>query len=1002
MKVYSQKSILCALALLFGAQLCAETNYDIINTGLTTINPSLKAINQKSSQIEVNKACNAQKNYIIAELKRAKPGSQARKQLLEDQGIINAACGAIDTSAKRDAYQKSLDKQKADEKKAAEDKKKQEAEKNKKAIEEDPVLGDVKLPSESDPNFIQKLTGRVKEKVSATASNIKGKVKGEIEKQKKDADVKVFNLVGNFLSKINIPPAGFKVFGNDFAMKDIKFLQVPSGESIRTGLGFTGTAQFNKFAVKATVFVVQDKDKKIQYSISMELPDDYKISSLFPNFKKLDAIPIPKGMIVASTFNYMHPDAYAQQSVSSEEMSIHSAGGMQSASLTKGGYAVEKGFNFIGSLSLTGPLRALGELRKKAKEFDSIVFDFDAPLYIQGVIPSMTAAKFKGVVPMRLGMDFQKLKKIPKGFSDIFKKITTDDIIIEVAITPSDQRFGAQSGIRIYLGTQPEPVRIQAFGGIDILSGKINFGGKVPDMVELKWLAIGDFGIEMYLDPAVEAVLAFFGVPISGLAFRGRIDLGKKGDTRASLSMASKVSLETKKALDYAFNVSGKNLQFAELVSLLTKMSAKAGIGKEIPSSKIPTMTISEVSGRVAIYDTEIAGTKIPAGFQLKLDAQLFDKKFGFDVDIRHLDLTFKGTGYMSEIAFKNGKNTVFKLSGPGPDQQYGTPDDGPIVACSFDAKNPLAGSFSIHTMLDIPPLGLKNKVDLEIEAKKFKVDFDSTYLGFTTSFGINIEPAKWKEMYIKFGFKGDFEKFLSQQAKPAIEALRRDATQKLAEVDKKIGQLAGELEKVKKEQTKAKNTGVSQTEREMEKTKKTIAIIHKKIADLKRECDKANPFAKIGVCPKVGIEIAAQGVALAAQETYLNTLLKPGKEVIKGTMNALNAINETAQKASKALSEAKIFQKSINEVLTGLSKATEGLAKGASIFKVTEAAGGISATDLAVGKMPKLEVLKASVDIPGLKKLTVDLKDLQFDFKKPGPSAVDIAKKLLGGIKLG
>ena len=963
------------VALFLSAAAFAENNYDIINTGL----PTAQQISQKSTQIEVNRACNARKTPILAALKKAKAGSPERKKLLADQTKINEACAAVDTPAKRDAYHKSLegDRQAKKSEKKAEEKKKLE-----KEIKEDPVLGDVKLPSESDPNFISKL---------------KNVLQGEFKKLAKDADVKIFNLIGNFLSKINIPPAGTKIFNNDFKMRDMKFLVSPTGPNIRTGLGFTGTSQFNKLAVKATVYVVQDTDRKIQFSISMELPDNYKISSLFPKFKKLDVIPIPKGMVVAATFNYTHPAGYEVQDLGAAQGGYQSGQGLQ-----KGGYEVEKGFNFIGSMELTGPLRALGELRKKAKEMDSIVVDFDAPIYMQGVISSMTSATFRGVVPMRLGMDFKKVNKIPKAFSDIINKITTDDIIVEVVIKPTDQTLGGQTGIRIYLGSQPQPVRIQAFGTIDALTGKLNFGGKVPDMIELKWLAVGDFGVELYLDPAVTAVLVLLGIPVSGVGLRGRIDLGKPGDTRASLAMAGKLSLETKKAADFALDVTGKNIQFAELVSLVSKMAAKAGVGKPIPANKIPTMTIKKVKGRVAPYDTVIAGTPVPAGFQLALDAQLFNKTFGFDVDIKHKDLIFKGSGYMSQIVFNKGKSPIFKLSGPGPDKVLNTADDGPIVACSFDAKNPAKASFSINTLLEIPPVNLKNTVDLEISANKFKGDFESTFLGFTTVFGVNIEPTKWQQMYVKFGFKGDFEKFLSKQAKPALEQLKQKAAAKLAEVDKKIGQLAGELNKLKQQQTKAKQAGVSATDKEIAKTRATIKRINAKIAALKKECKTAKWYRKTDVCIRTGAEITAQGTALAGQETYLNTLLKPGKEVIKGSLDALNKINEATQKASTALANAKVFQKAVQGILTGINGAITGVAKGLSIFKVSEAIGSFSAPDLSKGRLPKLESLKAEVNIPQLPKLRVNLKNLQFDFKKPAKSAVDIAKKLVSGVKIG
>ncbi len=925
---------LCVSLLFMSVQLVAETHYELIG------------VDAKAKQIPINAACTKKKNEIIQKLKKAKSGSEERNNLLQQQGTIETACNVLESPTNRASYDKKL---------AAEAEKKKEVEKKKEKPE-----APSERPKETDPNYIDKM---------------KTFLTGEFSKLKKDADVKIFNLIGDQLSKIDIPSAAVKVFNNDLAFKDMKILTAPKGKNIRMGLGFTGTTEFNNFPVKGTVYIVQDTAKKIRYSVAIELTDNYKISSMFPTFKKLDVLSLPKGQLIASTFKYVDAS----------------------------GYSIDKGFNFVASLDLDGPLRALGELRKKAKDFDAVAFDFEAPVYLQGVISSTTSVKFKAVVPMRLGIDFTQVKNFPKQFSSIIKKITTDDIEVGVSISPMEQKLTAQSGIQIILGHQKEPFRIQAFGGIDVTSGKINFGGKMPDMLELKFIAIGDMKIELYLDPAVESILIFFGVPVSGIALGGRIDLGKKGKTRVSLSANGKLSLESKKLADFVMEVEGKNIQFAEIVSLLTKMAAKSGIkGAVIPASKLPVMTINRVYGKIAPWDTEIANEKIAAGFQLILDAQLFDTKFGLDVEIKHKDLVFAGSGYMSEIVFKSGRDTIFKLSGPGPDKKYGTPDDGPIVACSFNAKKPLEGSFKVATRLDVPPIGLRSRIDLEIANKKFKANFESSFLGFRTIFGVNIDPVKWKEMYIKFGFKGDFAKFLSKQARPAIEELKKKATADLAKVDKKIGELAGELNKLKRDQTRIKQQGVSATQGEINKTRATIGRINKKIRSLKRKCKKAVWYRKVDICISVGAELTAQGTALAAQETYLNGLLKPGKEVIRGTMETLNAINQSMQTVSTAISKAKILQKSAQGVLGAISKAIAGIAKGFEIFKVSEAIGEVSAKDLSQAKLPKLISLKAEVNIPEVAKVKVNLKDIQFDFKNPTKSALKIAEKLVGGIKIG
>ncbi len=263
-------------------------------------------------------------------------------------------------------------------------------------------------------------------------------------------------------------------------------------------------------------------------------------------------------------------------------------------------------------------------------------------------------------------------------------------------------------------------------------------------------------------------------------------------------------------------------------------------------------------------------------------------------------------------------------------------------------------------------------------------------------------QPSRWEEMYIKFGFKGDFQKFLSRQAVPVIQQLQKKASAKLAQVDKKIGQLAGELDKLRRQQEQAKSSAGSATQNEITKTQATIKRIKAKIAALDKECKKAPIDKKIIVCPRTTVEIAAQGTALVAQETYLKGLLKPGKQIITTSLDLLNVINQGMQSASKALAEARLFERSAKTIFGGLAKAVDLIGKGASIFKVTEAVGEMNAIELSEGKMPKLVSFQAEINIPELDKVVISLYNLQFDFKNPKESAQDIALQLIKGVKIG
>ena len=813
----------------------------------------------------------------------------------------------------------------------------------------------VNQSKETDSNYIEKMKTRVD------------------QESKKSAELKIFDVIGKkFLPQVKIPKEVFSIFNAGLKLKDIKLVNKPKAKKSYVGFGITGTTLIKNAPVQVTIYLVQIA-KKVGFSLAIELPTNYKISDIFPTFKKLDDFDLPKVQLIASTFDYTDKD----------------------------GRGIKDGFNIVADLDLTGPLRALGELRKKAKEFDSIVFDVETPMYLHGVISSLRLATFKADIPLRLGIDFTKIKNFPREFSSIIKKITTDNIILSISFLLMEQKLKVQSGIQITLGHQTQPLRFQAFGGIDVTSGKINFGGKMPDMLELDVIAIGDVLFELYIDPAVESVLIFFGVPFSGLALGGRIDLGKKGTERVSLGVKGKISLEAKKITDFLLEVNGENIQFESILNLLTQMATKSGKSIKIPASKIPVLNIKKLYGKIVPWDTEIANETVKAGFQLVLDAELFGKKLKLDVDVQHKSLIFKGAGSLSNIIFEIGNKPIFKLTGPGLDKKYNTPDDGPMVSCNFEAAKIHKASFKIASLLEVPPLGLKNKIDLEASASGFYGTVDTQFLGFSSIFDINIDPKKWKEMSIKYTFKNDFQNFLSKQARTALESLKKEATADLAKADRKIGELAGELNKLKRDQTRIKQRGVSAAQREINKTRATIRRINSKIRRLKKECKDAPFYRKPDVCIRVGVELTAQGTALAAQETYLNALLKPGKQVIKGTMEALNTINQSMQTVSTEISKAKILQKGAQGVLTAVSKAITGIVKGLEIFKVSEVVGEINAKDLSEGKLPKVS-LKAEVTIPQLSKVSMHLKEVQFDFKNPIKSAGEIAKKLVSGIKIG
>lgn len=782
-----------------------------------------------------------------------------------------------------------------------------------------------------------------------------GDIKRTVDNAKQDADVKIFSVAGNLLSKIPIPDVAGRVFNQDLAMRNMKILPAPSGLNIRKGLGFTGTMTFNAMQVKGTGYMIEDKSGIAQFSFSMELPENYKISSMFPQFRQLDVLSLPQGKFVVSSFDFTDPD----------------------------GYRVRVGFNFLSRLELSGPLKALNDLKNKASELKSIIVRLE-PIQFGGVIPpDITKTSLSALIPLRLGVDFTKIPKMPKSVSDIIRELTTDDFVFSVTFPAN---FSFEAGVRIVLGTQTNPLRLGILGSVS--PQIISLGIRLREMLELKFIALGNAGIQFDMDQALMPVALAFGVPFTGIGVNGEIDLGTAGANRVNMKFSGGVRVSGTSIPDLVLEAEASNIHFANIINLASKVIAKTGIARELPAEKLPVMNIDKVKGYLVLEDTKIAGKDYSAGFGLALNAQLFDNKFGFSFDIQHKKLKCQGLGYMSKVDLSIKGKRIMTLSGPG---LAGITSDGPVVTCNFDfssAAKMMEGTFTLKSLLEIPPIDLKVKADLVIQGKSFKADLEATYVGFTTVFGINVDPAKWQDMYLKFGFKGDFEKFLSEQAKPALLDLKKEAEAKLAQVDARIGDLSRELNRLQSQ-------GVSETQREIDKTRARIRTLESKIRALRRECDNASAIAKVYTCPRVGAELVKPGAELAAQKTYLEGLLKPGKQVVKTVTGA-------AADASKAVADAQVFKRTVTGMITGIVKAIDAVGKGSSFIKVTEAIGEVSAKELGDGKLPKLISFVASVNIPDLPSVRVELKNLQFDFKNPKGSGLDLAKKLITAVKLG
>jgi len=535
-----------------------------------------------------------------------------------------------------------------------------------------------------------------------------------------DMDILLVDILGDFLTQIPIPDAAGKVFNKKLAMRNMSIVKAPTGLNVRTGLGFTGTMFFNKFAVKATVYVVRDYNRKMQYSLSMELPEHYKISNIFPEFKKLDKLSLPRGKLVVSSFDYFDPE----------------------------GFSIKPGLNFNAFLQLKGPLKLIQKIMDQGKKLKSVIVRAE-PIRFQGVIPrDIKKTAFTAKIPMYLGVDFTRIARMPDSVTNIFKAITTDDFDL-VLTAPPLLSFTIETGIRLVLTKQPDPIRLSGFGIIEPVS--FSLGMRMRNMLELKWIALGNAAIQLDFDEALLPVAAVFGIPFTGIGLNGQIEVGRRGNKRITFKVAGGVRVVSTGLPDLIFEVSALNLRFSDLIKLLAKVASRQGKVPPVDFSKVPAMHLEHVRGFMALKDTKIAGKIYDAGFALEADAFLLNRRAGFSFDLKQTLLSCSGSGYMSNVDVKVKGKDIFKLTGPPFSTKAGKMVEGPAIDFYFGFKKrdqegarsqflkALEGRFGVRGIFEIPAIALKQGVDFEWSGWNLRGNFETSYAGLTVVFGVQI-----------------------------------------------------------------------------------------------------------------------------------------------------------------------------------------------------------------------------------------------------------------------
>jgi len=831
----------------------------------------------------------------------------------------------------------------------------------------------------------------------------------------------------------DIPEAATTVFNQNIALRSIDFLPKPSGQEVRYWVGFSGLMRFNRFELRASMYVIQDLYGITRVSFSVELPEYYKLSDLIPGFTYLDSFSLPRSRLIFSNFTYFDQ------------------------------IQIRKGMTLEAEVDLSGPLKILSDLKDKSSYFKSLVFE-NEPVILSGYIPikNYLKSEFEIRVPFHFGFDFRKMSLMPKSVSNVINQVTSEDFRLTItpretkravemreermralegretlketeiakkigeAVTPfyrdipgvlsSMKKAGekltdfarfnieAEAGARILLGTQPEPLSLTFLGAIrptwDLKSSSLLAAANLKKMLQLKWLAIGNATIQFDWDAALMAAAAAVGLPFTGFGIRGSLDLGKPGESRASFDVAGGFNVTSKPERPaLLFNVRGRNIRFTDILHYAFNLASKARILKApIPVEKIPTITFEHVEGYASLSNMKIGTTHYPAGLGLHVETEFFKQKFGLKVDLSD-DFRLSGFGYMPRVDFRLKGRDIFKL------YDSSQPAYGPKAAFDFDPKSPLEGYFWVKGALEVPAMRLKHDVQFAWHGWMLDADFESAVAGISLMFGVRIntqpsepifgemEPAsreeeaerepieerfkrlperlakvkemkpRWKDMQVRFAFKEDFAKYLTQTAVPLLQKMKSSALRKLNAAMEKMIEL--------------KARGVRGFEAEIERARRSVAKTEEKLQRAKETCTQARWYKKY-VCAKV----AAQQTILLTKKSYLNGLLKPTKVI---------ATKATQLSAAAARKMVIVQEFALESALMGL----EVVKAGFSLFRIKELSGDYTAREMAALKTPMIRRCVLEVFLfegP----TTITLENVQFDFSHPFVAVENLTMQLL------
>lgn len=694
------------------------------------------------------------------------------------------------------------------------------------------------------------------------------------------------------------------------------------------------------------------------FSISLTLPQDLKISSFVKDLSYLDPFTLPSATLVVSNFSI--------QDVAS-------------------GIKIAAGISLIGEIDLVGPLSMLDALLKELNKTMTVKGTSKAYLMVN-VKADKAKTKAKVLIPATFGVDLDQLHKEGKVPSNPYpiKSLALGNLeaLLEIGAA-SKINLDISAGVVFQFFTQEKPIELRgkistavtSTGPIFTYSGYME--GFYDPAFGLSWLALGNFGASIEISNNL--LLMGIPCPFTGIGFRGGVILGdNKIADKTQIDLSAGISVRDVGA-QFLFSGGISQLNISQLVFLLSN-----AIKVPITMQNIPRVRFSDIYMRLALADMVVAGVRYNQGFALKAGWELGDLKGKASVDISIEKQKIEASGTLAPLYLPNKENPVFVLTGAGPDGVYGTPDDGATIAFTISKEKQ---KFVLSGDVQLPTLGITHQADLIMGSQlidgiiKFTVADQrsgATRNLFDGELAMRMNVMDPEDTNFRFYFQQGFVQELNNQVKNSLNTFREDALRKIAEMDQEIGKAQGEIDRAHRD-FNAKIAGAqSDINRELDD-------IDSKLKPLEASCNRKSDIEK------VFFKDCWDASILRTRRDFV----RAGSGIVQAGQTVVGGVFQAPQQFLDAIKQWEDLKSAAAKTVIVLKDIAEQTSSIITIVDLKEVGGGFTFKDLREGKLPMLNTLKVTFNIPGKAPINIEIKNLQFDFKNPVFSIASIANNI-------